>query len=143
MTTTTPTYRDDAVREHEITGWTGWAVFAAVMLGLAGAFGIMAGLVAIFRDEIFLVVKDRLIVNVDYTAWGWAHLIVGALLFLGALSLLSGHMYGRFVAVFAACVSALANLAFLPAYPVWAVLIIAVDVLVIYAVTAHGRELQY
>jgi hypothetical protein len=127
---------------QEPTGWTGWSAFAAVMLALAGGFGIIAGFVALFRDTVYLVTKDQMIVSVDYTTWGWVHLIMGTLLLVAAASLLQGHMYGRVVAVIVACLSALVNLAFLPAYPIWCTIVIAIDVLVIYAVTAHGRELQ-
>lgn len=131
-----PTYS-----EHDTTG-AGWIAFAATMMGLAGAFGIIAGLVALFRDQVFLVVKDQLIVSASYTAWGWVHLGVGALLLLACASLFQGHMYGRVVAVLAAAASALVNLAFLPAYPLWAAMVIALDVAVIFAVTVHGRALQ-
>ncbi len=123
------------------TGWSAWAVFGAVMLGLIGSFHLIAGLTALFNDEYFVVGSGRLVVELDYTAWGWVHVGIGALLAAGAVSLLSGHMFGRVVAVIAASISAIVNLAFIAAYPVWSVLMIAIDVVVIYAVVVHGREL--
>jgi hypothetical protein len=126
----------------EPTGWTGWIGFAAIMLVLAGCFQAIAGLTAIFKDEVFVVRKSGLIVSVDYTAWGWVHLGIAALLILAGASLFAGNMYGRIAGVLVAMLSAIVNLVFIAAYPVWSVLIIAVDVFVIYAIVVHGRELK-
>lgn len=129
----------DPARE---TAWTGWAAFAAVMLGMLGVFHAIAGLVALFKEEYFLVGKSGLVVEVDYTAWGWAHLLLAAVLIFAGVSLAQGHMFGRVIGVLVAVLSAVVNLAFLAAYPVWSVMVIAIDVLVIYAIVVHGRELQ-
>jgi hypothetical protein len=128
--------------DTEVTGWTGWIGFAGIMLILGGSFQAIAGLVAIFKDEAFLVGKSGLVVSIDYTAWGWIHLGIAALLLLAGASLLAGGMYGRIVGVLAAMLSAIANVVFIPAYPVWSVVVIAVDVFVIYAIVVHGRELK-
>ena len=124
------------------TGWVGWVVFAGMMLIMLGSFHIIEGLVALFRDEVFLVSKGGLVLNLDYTAWGWAHIIGGAIAILVGACLLAGQMWARVVAVIVAMVSALTNLAFLPAYPIWSALMIAVDVLVIWALTVHGAEIK-
>jgi hypothetical protein len=79
---------------------------------------------------------------VDYTAWGWFHLLLGALLILCALGVVAGNIIARTVAVVLAGLSAIANLLFIEAYPFWSIIVITVDILVIYAVTAHGRELK-
>ena len=125
------------------TGWSGWLSFAAVMLGLLAAFHVIAGLTALFNDDYFVVGSNGLVVNIDYTAWGFIHLGIGVLLAAGAVSLMSSGMFGRVVAVIAATVSAIVNLSFIAAYPVWSAVMIAVDVIVIYAVVVHGRELAY
>ena len=124
------------------TGWVGWVVFAGMMLVMLGVFHIIEGLVAIFRDEVFLVGPKGLVVNVDYTAWGWAHVIGGALGILVGACLLAGQMWARVVAVIVAMLSAIVNMAFLPAYPVWSAILITLDVLVIWAVTVHGSEIK-
>ncbi len=124
------------------TGWVGWVVFAGMMLIMLGSFHIIEGLVALFRDEVFLVSKGGLVLNLDYTAWGWAHIIGGAIAILVGACLLAGQMWARVVAVIVAMISALSNLAFLPAYPIWSALMIAVDVLVIWALTVHGAEIK-
>jgi hypothetical protein len=137
---TTAVHRQERVPAQ--TGWVGWVVFAGILLVLLGSFHIIEGLVAIFRDEVFVATRSGLVVNVDYTAWGWTHLIGGAVLILVGACLLAGQMWARIVAVVVAGLSALANLAFLPAYPVWSALMIGLDVLVIWAVTVHGSELK-
>jgi hypothetical protein len=124
------------------TGWVGWIVFAGFMLVMVGAFHIIEGLVALFRDEVFLVGPRGLVVNVDYTAWGWVHIIGGILAIATGAGLLAGQMWARILAVVVAFASAVINMAFLPAYPVWSAIVIAIDVLVIWAVTVHGSELK-
>lgn len=127
-------------RPPEKTGWVGWIIFAACMLMLVGAFHAVAGLVALFKDEYYLVSKSGLVVNVDYTAWGWVHLVIGVVLMLTGWFLWSGSTWARHTAAVLAGISALVNLAFLAAYPWWSAIMIALDVLVIYAVTVHGGE---
>ena len=124
------------------TGWAGWVVFAGVMLVMLGLFHIIEGLVALFREEFYLVGSGGLVVSVDYTAWGWAHIIIGLVGGLAGAGLMSGNMAARWVGVIVAMLSALVNLAFVAAYPVWSVLIVAIDVIVIYAIIVHGRELK-
>ena len=124
------------------TGWVGWVVFAGMMLIMLGTFHIIEGLVALFRDEVFLVGPKGLVLNIDYTAWGWAHIIGGAIAILVGVCLLAGQMWARVVAVIVAMLSAVINIAFLPAYPIWSAILITVDVLVIWAVTVHGSEIK-
>jgi len=126
----------------EPTGWIGWIAFAGVMMLMLGAFHAIQGLVAVFKDEYFLVAPSGLTVNVDYSAWGWTHLIAGTILILAGLGLFSGQMWARVVGVVVAVLSALVNFSFLAAYPVWSTIMIALDVLIIWALTAHGREMQ-
>jgi hypothetical protein len=130
------------VDTDEVTGWVGWIAFAAIMMALVGSFHAMAGLVALFKDEYYLVGRSGLVVNVSYTTWGWVHLLMGVVMVVGGLFLIAGQMWARILAVLVAFVSTILNLAFLSAYPIWSTIMIAVDVLVIYAVCVHGRELQ-
>lgn len=124
------------------SGWTGWIVFAGVMMLMMGAFHVIQGLVALFQDTYYLVGAQGLVVQVDYTTWGWIHTILGAVVILGGIALLAGQMWARIVAVILAFGSALVNIAFLGAYPIWSITMIAIDVLVIYAVTMHGKEMK-
>lgn len=126
-----------------VTGWTGWIGFAASMLILIGAFHAVAGFVALFKDQYFLVTKSDLVVTANYTTWGWIHLGFGAVAILTGLGMLAGKMWARVVGVIFAILSAVVNLGFLSAYPVWSTMIIAFDVLLIWALTVHGREMEY
>ena len=124
------------------TGWAGWVVFAGVMLIMVGAFQIIQGLVALFDDGFYLVAQNGLVVDVDYNTWGWVHTLVGAIGVLTGVGLLAGNMAARVVGVVFAFVSALLNLAFISAYPIWSTIVITLDVIVIYAIIVHGRELK-
>jgi hypothetical protein len=128
--------------EPDPTGWTGWIVFASMMMILVGSFQMIQGLVALFDDGFYLVGEEGLVVDVDYNVWGTVHVLLGALLLLSGLGVLTGNLAARTVGVVLAGLSALANMAFIGAYPVWSLLIITVDVLVIYALIVHGRELH-
>ena len=124
------------------TAWTGWVVFASMMMILVGSFQAIEGLVALFDDGFYHVTENGLVVDVDYSVWGWTHLLLGALLVICGVGVLAGNIVARTVAVVVAMLSALANLLFIEAYPIWSILIITVDVLVIYALIVHGRELK-
>jgi hypothetical protein len=121
--------------------WVGWISFASTILILLGSFHIIQGLVALFRDEYYLVGRSGLTVHVDYTTWGWVHLVLGVVVAAAGAGLLVAQMWARVVGVLAALCSAVVNLAFMAAYPLWSVVVIAVDVLVIWAITVHGREM--
>ena len=124
------------------TGWTGWVVFASCMMVLLGCFQAIQGFVAIFDDGFYRVTESGLVVNVDYTVWGWTHLLLGVLILISGIGVLAGNLAARTVGVVLAGLSAVVNLVFIEAYPVWSVIIITVDVLVIYALVVHGGELR-
>jgi hypothetical protein len=125
----------------ERTGWTGWIIFASVMMLVGGSIGAIQGLVALLNDQ-WVVWGNSGNLYLDITAWGWVHLIIGIVVFLSGLGVLTGNVLARTVGVIAAAISLVANFMFLPAYPVWAIVIIAVDALVIWALTAHGSEMR-
>jgi hypothetical protein len=122
------------------TAWVGMVVFAGVLLLMVGGFQLIEGFVALFRQDFFLTTRNGLVIPVDYTAWGWTHILVGAIGVLTGIGILAGMTWARVVGIVLAVLSAFANLTFLPAYPLWAITIIAMDVLVIYALAVHGRE---
>lgn len=141
-TTTMPSRGSQYSGYDEPSGWTGWIVFAGVMMLMMGAFHAIQGLVALFQDTYYLVAAEGLVVQVDYTTWGWVHLVLGAVVVLAGVALLAGQMWARVIAVILAFGSALVNIAFLGAYPLWSLMMIAIDVLVIWAVTVHGKEMK-
>jgi hypothetical protein len=126
----------------EVTGWTGWVLFAAVMMALVGCTHIVQGLVAVFSRGFYVVQPSGLVIHADYTAWGWVHIVLGVVIFIAALFLPTGALWARILAVAFAVVSVLTNLLFISAYPIWSVIVIAVDVVVIFAITVHGKELK-
>jgi hypothetical protein len=127
---------------NDVTGWAGWVVFAGIMLIMLGAFQVIEGLVALFDEGYYLVAPSGLVLSVDYNTWGWVHLIIGILAIATGAGLIAGKMVARVVGIVLAVFSAILNLAFIPAYPVWSTVVIAVDVIVIYAIVVHGRELK-
>jgi hypothetical protein len=122
------------------TAAVGLTLFAAIMLMMIGAFQAIQGLVALFNDT-FYVVGQEYIFKFDLTTWGWIHLILGTVAAVAGYFLLSGKVWARTVAVIIAVVSALLNFAWLPYYPLWSIAIITLDVFVIWALTAHGRDI--
>lgn len=123
------------------SGWAiGWTMFAAVMMTMMGIWHAMAGIVALVEDE-FYVVGPQYVFQFDTTTWGWVHLILGIVVFLAGLGLLSGAVWARTLGVFLALLSAIAAFAWVPYYPIWAVLMAAAAIAVIWALTAHGRDI--
>jgi len=127
--------------DSNYSSWAvGWAGFAGVMLIMIGAMDIVQGLVALFNDE-FYVVGPEWVFQFDITAWGWIHLILGIVLIASGIGIFSGNVAARTVGVIVAGLAALVNFAWLPYYPVWSIVIIAVCIAVIWALTAHGRDI--
>ncbi len=141
-TPTPPVSREPAGTPPEPTGWVGWIFFAATVMLVLGVFHAIAGLVAIFKHTYYLVGDTGLTVQVSYTAWGWTHLVLGVLVAVAGVALFTGQMWARVVGVVFASISAILNIAFLAAYPVWCTIMIAVAVLVIWALTVHGAEMK-
>jgi hypothetical protein len=120
--------------------WAGWTAFAAIMLAITGAINGVQGLVALFDDGYFVIRGEEDLLLLDFTAWGILMLIWVALLLLAGFSLAAGRGWARWFAIFAACLSIIVQIGFLSAYPIWSTVIIAFDVLVLFALTAHWEE---
>jgi hypothetical protein len=135
--------------EKRSSAAVGWITFAAIMLIMIGAFHAIVGLAGIFENEFYRIVPaagteatgDVYFLQFDATTWGWIHLIAGIIVLLAGLALFRGAIWARTVGVIVAVISAIANFAWLPYYPVWSITIIAIDVAVIWALTAHGRDI--
>jgi hypothetical protein len=122
-------------------GLAGMVAFAGVMLTLIGFFDILQGLTALFNDEYFVVRKGDLLAF-DFTTWGIITLIWGALLVAAGLGLLSGRGGARIFSIVVVFVNMLLQIAFLSSYPIWSTIIIALDVFVLYALTAKWDEVK-
>jgi hypothetical protein len=117
----------------------GFTVFAAIMMLMVGVFQALQGLIGIFENEFYVQTRNYLF-QFDATTWGWIHLVLGLLVAFAGWGLLSGRTWARVVGITLAALSATANFLFIPYYPFWSLLIITLDIFVIWALTAHGRE---
>lgn len=129
---TTDSYRTSA--------WTGWVVFAAAVIFTIGALDIIQGIVALAKDETYLVTESGLLVTTDFTTWGWALIIWGIVLILGAGALFAGKGWGRWFAFAVVIVNLVGQIAWFPAYPLWSLVAIGLGVTVLYALTAGWSE---
>ena len=137
-TTASSQYRDsDATYEGYAPG-SGWVDFAAIMLGFAGIWNALNGILAIGDSRVF--VGDAVYVFSDLNTWGWIILALGVLQLIAAFAVVSGSEMARWFGVAVAGVNAIGQLYFLPAFPLWAMAIFAVDILIIYGLTAYGGK---
>ena len=113
--------------------------FAASMMVVVGVFDALQGLAAIIKKDVYVVGQDYLW-KLDASAWGWINLLLGVLMVLAGLALYGGATWARVIGVVLAGLVAITNFMWLPYYPVWAILVIATSVAVIWALTVHGRE---
>ncbi|WP_084039330.1 hypothetical protein [Demequina sp. NBRC 110053] len=118
----------------------GFTVFAGVLMMTAGLVQALTGLIALFNDE-FFVVGEEYIFQFDISTWGWIHLILGIVVALAGVFVFSGAVWARTIGVILAVLSAVANFLWLPWYPVWGIIMIALAVFVIWALTVHGRDI--
>jgi hypothetical protein len=128
--------------ERPVTGWVVWMFFAGAILVLLGVLHVFDGLLSLFRNELYAVRPSRMPVDASYVVWGWSHLVLGLVLIPLGYAVLAARRWARLTAAGLAAVSALVNFAFLPAYPVWSLIAITLDLLVVYALTVHGGELH-
>ena len=124
------------------TGWAGWVGFASVVLLINGFFGVIQGLVAIIGPDTYYAVLSGDLFLFDAAGWGWWNLIIGVLQIATSIALLGGATWARLSAVLLAIVSAVVQLVLVPAQPWWSFFVIAIDIIVIYALIAHGDELR-
>ena len=118
----------------------GWVSFAAIMMILLGTFQIIEGLVAFISPTYFLVGAEGLVVSASYGTWGGLHVALGVLILLAGFGVIAGQTWARVVGIALASLSALVNLVFIAAYPMWSIIVIAVDIAVIFALTAYRRD---
>lgn len=122
-----------------VTGWVGWVWFGGIMLFTLGLFQVFQGLIALFDDGFSVAIGDQVLVF-DLNAWGWTHVIMGILLLVAGVGVLNGTLWGRILGVVMAAISILVQITILPVYPIWALIVVALDALVIYAIVVHGEE---
>lgn len=117
----------------------GWTAFAAILMIFGGAMAALQGISAIAKDDVFVATRDY-VFQFNLTGWGWIHLILGIVIVLAGLALFTGAVWARVVGVVLAGLGALANFAWLPHYPLWSLVLIAIDVFIIWALCAGPRR---
>jgi hypothetical protein len=126
--------------EKPVSPWAaGFAWFAGVVMVIVGAFQAIQGVAAIVKDE-FYVVTPNYAFDIDVTAWGWIHLVLGVLVFVAGFCVFTGQVWARAVGIIFAVLNAVAQFLFLPHYPVWSIVMIALDIAVIWALAVYGRS---
>jgi hypothetical protein len=109
------------------------------MMLITGLFNGIEGLVALFRNEVYVVAPEY-IFAFDLTTWGWVHLLVAILVAAAGVGVMSGRLWARLIGIAFALLSMIANFLFIPYYPVWSLLIITLDVFVIWALCVYNRD---
>ena len=130
------------LRRSDVTGWVGWIAFASFFMIINGIFGALQGLTALLRDQSYFVVTEDRLLTFNYTSWGWIHLILGIVLILVGIFLWRGAGWARVLAVAFVGLHMIAQFGFLAAFPVWGIITIAIDALILYALLVHGREVS-
>jgi hypothetical protein len=125
------------------TAWTGWIGFAAIMLALIGSITFFEGLVAIFRDEYYVVTGKQVLIF-DLTTWGWVMLFWGVLLFMAGLGLAAKSSWARWFAIIVVTLNVIAQLGAFGStqYPLWALVVVALEITVLFALTARWGQVH-
>jgi len=118
---------------------SGLTVFAGVLMIVDGIFGVLTGIAALLNDKVYVTTPEY-VYAYDLTTWGWVHLLLGVLVGLAGLAVLRGQTWGRVTGMAMAGVSLVANFMFIPHYPVWSIVIIALDVAIIWALAVYRRD---
>jgi hypothetical protein len=122
------------------SAWGGWLTFAGITLALVGVVHLTLGLTALLQPDDYVVTSGGLVFVSDYTTWGWLHLGFGVLVMATGVGLLNRRSWARVVGIVVCSLSILVNLGFAAANPAWALTVVVLDVLFIYAIVVHGTE---
>jgi len=128
------------VTRSDSTGWVAWLLFAAVMLVMLGAFQATLGLVALFHNGFFLVHRNGEVIKLNYTTWGWIHLVLALIALATGIGLMLGQGWARISGIVLCVLNVVVMFAFFPAYPLLAVLLLVFSIITMYAIIVHGRE---
>ena len=121
-------------------GWVvGMSAFAVVMMVMIGIFHAVEGLAALFTNEVYLV-GAHYVFSFDLSTWGWVHLLLGILVIGAGLGVRTGQLWARSVGIGLVAISMIGNFLFLPYYPAWSLLIIALDFFVIWALCIYNED---
>jgi hypothetical protein len=140
MSTGSAERRPDIDRGGRPGPWAiGLSVFAGAMMMTVGLFQVLEGIAAVANDS-FFVKAPNYTYEVDTTAWGWIHIVIGAIVALVGVGVLMGTTWGRVIGVIVILLSMFSNFLFLPYYPLWTLLIIGLDVAIVWALSQPSLE---
>jgi len=139
MSTTIPSHSMTDEEPHNSRWATGLVLFAGVVMMVAGVWHALAGLGALVNDKVY-VSTPNYIYGFDLTGWGWIHILLGVLEIVAGFAVLKGQTWARVVGIVLASLSMIANFGFIPHYPLWSLLIIALDAGIIWALASYRRE---
>jgi hypothetical protein len=123
--------------ERRASTWSGWVVFAGVILFTVGCLNVIQGLVGIFKDDVNVITSSGLIVTTDFTTWGIVILIWGAIMILAGLGLFSGAEWARWFGIVVVALNIIIQFAYFPAFPLWSMVIIGLNAAVLFGLTAR------
>jgi hypothetical protein len=141
MSTSTPPRSRAEADRREMAWASRFAVFAGLVMIIVGLNQALLGLAGLLRDDVYVPVQDD-VYGVDVTAWGWLHLGFGLVLVLMGVAVLGGKAWARAAGILVVMLNLVANFAFIPYYPVWAVLLIALNVAVIWGLARYDGDLR-
>ena len=140
MSTDTPSRSMTDVGRSGRPWAAGLTAFAAVVMMISGVWHALAGVGALVNDKVY-VTTPRYIYSFDLTAWGWTLIVLGVAVAGAGFAVLLGETWARVVGIVVASLSLIANFTFLPHYPLWSIVIIALDVAAIWALATYRSEL--
>ena len=139
MSTQIPSQPMASTDQRDSPWASGMTVVAATFLVIAGVWHAISGFAALVHDKVYVTTPEY-IYSFDLTAWGWVHLLLGVLTIVAGFAVLKGQTWARVVGIILASLSMIANFLFIPYYPIWSLLIIALDVAIIWALASYRRE---
>jgi hypothetical protein len=131
---------EQRMSDSRAVGPSGWAIFAGAMLLLVGVLNLVHGIAALVSPRVVTVTPSGYTLLWDISTWGWVHLILGIILVVVSLGLFAAMEWARWLAIIFATIDAIAAIAFFTSYPLWATLVIALDVIIIYQLSMHWTE---
>jgi hypothetical protein len=125
-----------------VSPWTGWVAFAGLLLLFVGCINVIQGLAAIFENKVFVIPAKSLLVTTSYNSWGVTLVIWGVLMALAGLGLFFAKEWSRWVAIAAVFVNLIIQFVWFPAFPLWCLVVIAVDIFILVALTIHWHDVR-
>ena len=117
--------------------WSGWVIFAGVVLFTVGCLNIIQGIAALAKDGTYVIPEADLLVTTDFTAWGWSLIIWGAIMILAGIGLFSASEFARWAAIIIVVIAMIGQFAYFPAFPLWSLVVIGLELAVLFALTAR------